>query len=520
MQIHSPSTLRSRILDESEIAIVDVREQGAFSEGHPLHAVNIPLSRLDLVVRDLIPRLTTPVVLIDDPQQDAFAERAKVLLLEMGYTDVALLEGGIAAWSEAGQEVFSGVNVPSKAFGEFVEHTYDTPRLEAQRVKELLDRNENMVIVDSRPFPEFHRMSIPSGTDMPGAELVYRIHDLAPDPETLVVVNCAGRTRSIIGAQSLINAGIPNHVVALKDGTMGWHLAGFELAHGSERRADKPSKAGHDKAKQAATRVAERFGVSSADRQTVAEWLSDPGRTTYLLDVRSPEEFAAGTEAGYRNAPGGQLVQATDEYVAVRNARLVLADDDGVRATMTASWLIQMGWRDVFVLEGGLANLTSNTDHAGAPNPHSISVHDLEARLKELGIIDLSTSPEYERNHIPNAIWTVRARLAEAVAKCGNGKDIVLTCPDGQLAQHAVGEVSAMTESHVFALAGGTAAWSAASLPMESGLTHTVGALDDVWYKPYDHKGNQESFMQAYLTWEVALVEQIERDGTTKFRAF
>ena len=112
-----------------------------------------------------------------------------------------------------------------------------------------------MVIVDSRPFEEYHRMNIPTATDMPGAELAFRIHDIAPDPETFVVVNCAGRTRSIIGAQSLINAGIPNPVAALKDGTMGWHLAGFELELGSNREASQPGSAGMEKALAAAGRI-------------------------------------------------------------------------------------------------------------------------------------------------------------------------------------------------------------------------------------------------------------------------
>ena len=71
---------------------------------------------------------------------------------------------------------------------------------------------------------------------MPGGELVYRIGDLAPDPKTLVVVNCAGRTRSIMGAESLRRAGIPNKVVALRNGTMGWELAGFRCDRGRTER--------------------------------------------------------------------------------------------------------------------------------------------------------------------------------------------------------------------------------------------------------------------------------------------
>src|ERR671928_964149 len=94
------------------------------------------------------------------------------------------------------------------------------------------------MLMDSRPFDEYQRVSIPTAVNVPGAELVLRVRDMAPKPDTLVVVNCAGRTRSIIGAQSLINAGLPNPVVALRNGTMGWTLAGFTPDHGQEDRID------------------------------------------------------------------------------------------------------------------------------------------------------------------------------------------------------------------------------------------------------------------------------------------
>src|SRR6267142_5795800 len=122
-----------------------------------------------------------------------------------------------------------------------------------------------MVVLDSRPFEEYQRMCIPGGVDTPGAELAYRVHDLAADEQTLVVVNCAGRTRSIIGCQSLRNAGIANRVVALKDGTMGWQLSGREVEQGASRRAVDPSAAGLAKAEAAAERVAQRFGVKFVD---------------------------------------------------------------------------------------------------------------------------------------------------------------------------------------------------------------------------------------------------------------
>ncbi len=347
------AALRRRLMDEGEIAPLDVREDADFAAGHLLLARNVPVGRIDLVIDALVPRRATPVVLIDGG--DGLADRAVQPLEGLGYTDIAILAGGVAAWKAAGFELFSGTNVPSKAFGELVEHRHHTPSISPEELKALKDRGTDLVILDSRPFPEFQRMSIPGGIDCPGAELAYRVHDIAPRPETLVVVNCAGRTRSIIGAQSLINAGIPNKVVALRNGTMGWQLAGYEPARGAGTRAPEPTPDGLAKAQAASARVAAKYGVRRIGRDTLAKFQAEADRTTYLLDVRNPEEYETGHSPDSVSAPGGQLVQATDRYVGTLGARLVLIDDTGVRAQMTGSWLRQMGWRDVFVLEGGLA---------------------------------------------------------------------------------------------------------------------------------------------------------------------
>ena len=353
--------LKAMLADGRELALIDVREELVFSQNHLLFARSVPLSRLELRFARLVPRRTTRIVLCDDA--DGMAERAAGILARAGYTDVAVLDGGVAAWAAAGFELFSGVNVPSKAFGEFVEHASATPSIAADELDRLIRAGTDMVVLDSRPFDEYQRVSIPTAVNVPGAELALRIHDLAPSPQTLVVVNCAGRTRSIIGAQSLINAGVPNKVVALRNGTMGWTLAGLACESGKARRAPGVSSDGLAWAKSAAARVADRFGITRIDRGTLERWRADGERTLYLLDVRDPGEYEAGHIAGAVSAPGGQLVQATDQYVGTLGARIVLVDDAEVRAVMTASWLRQMGWSDVAVLvEAG-----GETGRPGAP---------------------------------------------------------------------------------------------------------------------------------------------------------
>ena len=511
----APQEVRALTNAGGELAILDVREEGVHARAHLFLATSAPLSQLELRIGRLVPRLATRIVLVDDDER--LAQRAACVLRRLGYRDLHVLAGGHAGWKAAGYELYSGVHVPSKAFGEHVEHHDDTPRIAAAELKAKLDAGEDLVVLDSRPMSEYRVMNIPGALDCPGAELVYRIHQAAPRPETLVVVNCAGRTRSIIGAQSLINAGIPNKVVALKNGTMGWHLAGLELERGQARTAPAPSSDALEKAQAAAARVARRFGVRSISFPEWKALQADTGRTTYLFDVRSPEEYAAGHLAGSISAPGGQLVQATDTYAAVHGARIILVDDHGVRATMTASWLLQMGWPDVLVVSGALLDSKDAPFQAAPPSCASIKAEQLKAERDTL-VLDFATSLQYRAGHIPGAAFAIRSRLASHLPSFAG--PVVCTSPDGVLGRYAAADLSELLKRDVRVLEGGTAAWQKAGLPMEDGETRMLEPPEDVYYKPYDHKSQVEAAMQDYLQWEVNLVAQIRRDPDCRFRDF
>jgi rhodanese-related sulfurtransferase len=521
----TPAEVRAMLKDGGELALFDVREEGVFSEaGHAFSANSLPLSRLETMIRPLVPRLATRIVVCDGGE--GLAARAAAKLRQIGYSDVAVMDGGMRAWAAAGFEVFTGVNVPSKAFGELVEHNCGTPHIAAAELKRRVDAGEDVLIVDSRPMAEFRNMSIPGAFDCPGAELVYRVPDKIASPDTLVVVNCAGRTRSIIGAQSLRNAGLANQVVALENGTMGWELAGFQPDRGKEVELPPPSPAGLAAARALADDVVRRFGIGRIDDAGLARFQAEAEtRTLYLFDVRSPEEYAAGHLAGARSAPGGQLVQATDVYMAVRNARIVLADDDGVRAPMTAHWLKQMGWRDVSVLSGGLAGRalvrggTTEIPGLDRANPATLSAAELKARLDagDASVVDLAPSLVYEAGHIPGAWFAVRARLPGNLATVPRRKLLVLTSPDGVLARLAAAELGDSGHGEIRVLDGGTAAWRAAGLGLTNDREAMADTPDDCWRRPYDPYAAPDA-RERYLRWEIDLVHQIEREGDVGFR--
>ncbi len=343
----TPRQIRTALLLREEIALLDLRHEAAFATGHPLFAANMAADRIGLEAALRLPRKDVPIVLYDAGEGlvAAAAEQFKAL----GYSNIRQLDGGLDGWRHAAYEIFEDVNSYAKAFGELVEHRRHTPSLAADEVANLIATKANIQILDVRRFDEYATMNIPGSISVPGAELVLRAGSAAPDPATTIVVNCAGRTRSIIGTQSLINAGVANKVVALRNGTIGWTLASQKLEHGSNKRGEIGPFEG---AEVNARNVAYRAGVRHIGVAEMAALQAQTDRTLYRFDVRDEAEYSAGHLTGFRHYPGGQLVQEIDMAAPVRGARIVLTDARGVRADMTGSWLAQMSW-EVFVLDGG-----------------------------------------------------------------------------------------------------------------------------------------------------------------------
>jgi rhodanese-related sulfurtransferase len=181
-------TLRQCLSDGNEVALVDVRDGGPFSRSHLLLASNLPLSSLEVRAPALLPRRNARIVLMDDEATDGIGlvDRAAALLAAHGYTNLSILRGGVSAWGAASFELFSGINVPSKAFGEYVEHQCDTPRIDPQTLAAWQAEGRDIVLVDSRPLEEYRIVSLPGATDCPGAELVMRVPGMVRSPTTTI----------------------------------------------------------------------------------------------------------------------------------------------------------------------------------------------------------------------------------------------------------------------------------------------------------------------------------------------
>lgn len=509
----SPDQLAALLEQPAPHALLDVRERAAFERGHIFRATPLPRRLLETRLPVLVTAPATLLVLCDDDGR--LAALTAPTLAEMGYTEVFALAGGLEAWRRAGRPVVQGLNVPSKVFGEHVLHERKTPEITPLELSARMAEGRDMVIVDTRTPEEYHRGCLPGAWSMPGGELILRIGLVVERPDQTIVVHCGGRTRSYLGAESLRRMGLPNPIVAVKNGTMGWQLDGLELERGATRWPPPPTEASRARALEVAARLAAEDGTPLVSPEAVDERYRQRDRENVtLLDVRTREEYEAGHVPGSVWAPGGQAVQATDEYVAVRGGWLVLICDGFGRSIMTAGWLRRMGFPHVAVMEGGVPAWARSGRplETGPPTPTPLGYEAAQRVVERVSpgplgdavVISVDPSDVYLRGHVPGAAWIGRGRLELGIDRAAPDKDrrVVLTCADGVQSTLAAATLRRLGYRAAVVLDGGLAAWKAAGLPVESGPGTMLDEADDVVQKPYERG---RAAMEAYLRWEEAL---------------
>jgi rhodanese-related sulfurtransferase len=318
----------------------------------------------------------------------------------------------------------------------------------------------------------------------------------------------------------LIDFGVPNPVYALENGTQGWFLAGLQLEHGANRRhgAALPAARLASLRERACTQARQK-GVEFVSAATARRWLGEPERTTYLLDVRSPEEFAACALAGFVSAPGGQLIQATDQWVGVKGARLLLLDEEGVRAPVVAGWLRQMG-HAACVIEGGLSAARAHDWQGQEPAPPvgaelaTLSAQAAAAALARggLAIIDLRASLSYRQGHIAGAGWSIRPRIGAVCPPPGTS--VLLVAEEPAVARLAGIDLKEAGANEVRLLVDGPEAWPAAGLAMLATPDEPTdqARIDFSFFTAKRHEGTAEAAAAArqYLAWEIGLIHQLD----------
>lgn len=481
-----------------EWAFLDLREQGEAAEGHPFASVNLPYSLLELHIVQKVPRLATPIVMIDGG--DGVAARAYGHLRAMGYSNLAEVAGGLPAWVAAGLPLFKGVHSWSKAFGEWVQHRYHTPEIGPQDLAAQLQGPNPPLLLDVRPLAEHRAFTLPHSQNCPNGELALYAPLLPPDRP--IVVHCAGRTRSIIGAQTLLDLGLPNPVFALRDGTQGWEIAGFSRESGANRPfapdiAPPPNSSAHS----LALAQLRREGVPCIDLHTLHEWRADTARTTYLFDPR-PQGAAM---PGFVPAPGTTLIQQTDQFIAVKGARSVLWDAQLPRAAFAAIWLHRMGLEVAVLTDPPSGMGAAKADLPDLP-PH-LDAPDLARHLGAgARALDLRPYSAFAAQRLLGAQRMQRPLLsalpqgAPFVLISDMPAKAALVARDLALLGHAVLGYNTAQD------------WHTAALPLDSAAPPPDARIDEVRFCGGRHAGSLED-ARAYLAWETGLLAQLDAAG-------
>lgn len=514
---------RAAIHGGSEVALLDVREAGQFGEGHALFAVPAPFSRLELVVPRLVPRAKAEILLIDE--DDGVGERAAHGLERLGYSAVSLISGGMPAWEAAGLPVYKGVNVPSKTLGELAETIWHPDLVKPETLHAWQEAGKAFRLFDARPPEEYAKMRVPGASCLPNGELAHRLGAVDLRDRQPVVVTCAGRTRGIVGAIGLRLAGHDGPVFALENGTQGWALAGFDLERGNDAApypALPPQALEQVKARAGA--ICTRFGIPIITAEEAEAFLRDPNRTTYLFDVRSRDEALGDPIRSAAHAPSGQLVQATDQWVGVRRARLILADDGGLRAAIAAFWLAQLGYEVLVAsIDDALRGLRRpDAIKAGREAMSDRTIGAAES-LSDLHsgsacLVDLRPSLAFRREHVEGAVWSIRPRLP-ALADRWQGRGIHLVADMPGIAELALGDLQDAGCRSVFVVDGGHAALVAAGASTVASPSEPPDqeAIDHLFFVHDRHDGNLES-SRRYLAWETGLVGQLDAAERAEFK--
>ena len=497
-------------------ALLDIRDPGEVERGHIFGSTGLPRRRIESGIAQLVVDPQTAIVVVDDG--GGRAELTAHTLVRLGYQNVGWLAGGSAAWAQAGHHLATGSNVPSKLFGEQVHHTEHVPSIDVATFLRWREDGRDMLVCDVRTPGEYRRATIPGSVSAPSFDIALAASGLRQ--RAAIIVHCAGRTRSIVGTQTLRELGIDN-VFALENGTMGWVLAGETLERGAARALSIDPDAVNPKTRARARALADASNVGRIDPAALAKMLAN-GHDGSVFDVRSTLAYEAGHIDGSRSVPGGQAVQRADDYVAVRQAPIVLIDDGDVRSEITAFWLKRMGYPNVAVLDGGLASWCAiggllGVGRAaptllGTDDDQAFSMIGADALADILAagqstLFDVDTSERYVAGHVPGAHWLPRGWLELRIASLipDVSKRIVVTCIDGRQSKLAAATLHELGYEHVLALDGGTRAWSRSGRSLE---TTSLPPQDDIARAPYE-RGVQA--MRDYLAWETALPDQAKR---------
>ena len=499
----------------SEFSLVDIREIGQHTDGHPFFSISIPYSIFESRIIDLIPSKETLIILMD--HNDGLSEIVEEITCDLGYRNIQILKDGVFGWKKAGYFLFKGIHVPSKAFGELVELKKNTPHIKPSELRKKINKKDNIIIVDGRPLEEFKKMNIPTGVCCPNMEIPLRIQNEIND-KTEIIINCAGRTRSIIGAQNLINFGIKNKVKALENGTQGWTLSGYKLETNKKETLDL-NKIEYQKSKyrNSAAKIINKFNLKKINLRTLNSFLEEKTKNTFIFNVTANQNFSE-NKMYLKHAPGGQLIQATDSFVGVLNSKIILVDDgELLRASLTASWLKQMGF-DVYIFDDDINYLKNFFDQKKKfiiPKSKIVENNSLIDFLK-LNLLDIRTSHEFKKTHLKRSKWINRANLR--FHNFNGNKDFLIIYNDLSKAELIYKDIISKykTSIYFYKFDENFKLLNELFTNKETFMKREV-CIDFIYHTFKRHHGSKAHSL-AYLSWEKDLLNHMDEEEKNRFK--
>ena len=403
----------------TSFALIDSRERRDYVAGHWFGSTNIPLSLFSTRLGYLLQEPDFPIHFLD--WQDKASAEAIHQLKAIGFRNITIHNTQKPAMM--GRGFVKGEYVWSKAFGEVVAHEIDLPEVTP---KQYLADYQDAQLFDVRPTAEYQDFTLPKSQSLPNSLLLANVQALK-DTGKMSLLHCAGRTRSIIGAFTLMASGYDGPFAVFRGGTQAWQLDGYEREHDANRLF-----AADHEASDAVAGFLRRWQIPAT--RVTSDGLGafvDDHKTELLFDVSDDGATGQPLAHGVIKISGTNLIQQTDRSIARYHVPVILFDQgSGSRAAFAAFWLRCMGFSvTIAYLEAPIttaktiantvtSHIASNNANNNASSVTPFAATQLDIWQKDkIALYDFRPSKAFISGHIANSHWqNIGAILAQTPA--------------------------------------------------------------------------------------------------------
>jgi len=331
---------------KNNVAFLDVRTRKAYVQEFAFGAVNCPLDRFSLMIADLVPDRSTLIIMIGANKKAI--SNTNLILLKKKYSNVHYIKGDYQAWKKAKLPMWAGEFTLSKAFGEWIEATGKVNNIFPNKLNRMHQQPDSQLLqIDARPKIEYEKFTLPYSKHCSGGELPAYLQKTSS--KKTIIVHCAGRTRSIIAYQTLLDFNISQKKYVLNGGTQNWVLNGLERAYQQKSDIQK-HKVNITQDKTLAKTIIQKFKLPSVAR---------------IKNIKGVHGFVIQSEIinnqkipYWKNVNATTLVQNTDKFIASTSTPIYIYSDIPTSAVFSVLWLTRMGYHAIWHQDKPTKNLT------------------------------------------------------------------------------------------------------------------------------------------------------------------